>query len=179
MSRITPVVLAFGFGAAVALPALAQGLQEEGPFFARLGGLEEVPSVSTDASGSFIADLVDGVLDYNLRYNGISTPVLFAHIHLGQARTNGGVAVFLCDNTGGAPAGTPSCPQRGGEVIDSVSAEDVVGPEGQGIRPTANISAQTGAAEFEELVAALREGATYVNVHSEAFPGGEIRGQIR
>lgn len=179
MSRLMPVVVAFGFGALVALPAFAQSLQEEETFFARLGGLEEVPSVSTDASGSFIADLIGGVLDYRLRYDGIATPVLFAHIHLGQARTNGGVAVFLCDNTGGAPAGTPSCPQRGGEVIDSVSTEDVVGPEGQGIRPTANISQRTGAGEFEELIAALREGATYVNVHSEAFPGGEIRGQIR
>jgi len=173
MSRIMPVVVAFGFGfgfgVVVALPALATSLQEEEPFFARLGGLEEVPSVSTDASGSFIVNLIDSVLDYRIRYDGIATPVLFAHIHLGQARTNGGVAAFLCDNTGGAPAGTPACPQMGGEVTGSVSAEDVIGPEDQGIAP----------GEFEELVAALREGATYANVHSEAFPAGEIRGQIR
>jgi len=166
MSRIMPAVVAFGFGVVVALPSLAQ---EEEPFFARLGGLEEVPSVSTDASGSFIANLVDGVLDYNLRYDGIATPVLFAHIHLGEARTNGGVSAFLCDNTGAAPAGTPACPQTGGEVTGSVSAEEVIGPEDQGIAP----------GEFEELVAALREGATYTNLHSEAFPAGEIRGQIR
>jgi hypothetical protein len=30
-----------------------------------------------------------------------------------------------------------------------------------------------------ELVAAIRAGATYVNVHSSKWPGGEIRAQIR
>ena len=173
MSRITPVLVGLGLAAVVALPALATGPHKdppkEEPFFARLGGLEQVPSVSTEASGSFVANLVDGVLDYHLRYDGIETSVRFAHIHLGQARTNGGVAVFLCDNTGNAPAGTPACPEMAGEVSGSLRAEDVIGPVDQGIEP----------GEFEELVAALRAGATYVNVHSEAFPAGEIRGQIR
>jgi hypothetical protein len=33
--------------------------------------------------------------------------------------------------------------------------------------------------EFDELVRAIRAGVTYVNVHSETFPGGEIRGQLK
>ena len=53
---------------------------------------------------------------------------------------------------------------------------DVVGPAGQGI----------SRCEFAELLAAIRAGAAYANVHSGAaagppvvgFPGGEIRGQI-
>ena len=32
--------------------------------------------------------------------------------------------------------------------------------------------------EFDELVALLRDGVTYANVHSSKFPGGEIHGQI-
>ena len=35
------------------------------------------------------------------------------------------------------------------------------------------------AAEFEELVRALRAGATYANVHTTGRPAGEIRGQIK
>ena len=30
-----------------------------------------------------------------------------------------------------------------------------------------------------ELIRAMRAGATYANVHTERFGGGEIRGQIR
>ncbi len=47
-------------------------------------------------------------------------------------------------------------------------AADVVGPAGQGLAPQG----------FAELMAAMRFGATYVNVHTEAFMSGEIRGQI-
>jgi hypothetical protein len=43
-----------------------------------------------------------------------------------------------------------------------------VGPAGQGI----------AAGEFDELVRAIKAGVTYANVHSEMFPGGEIRGQL-
>ena len=32
---------------------------------------------------------------------------------------------------------------------------------------------------LHELVAMLRSGRTYANVHTAKFPGGEIRGQVR
>ena len=35
------------------------------------------------------------------------------------------------------------------------------------------------AGAFEELVQAIRAGHTYVNVHTNKWPGGEIRGQIQ
>jgi len=44
----------------------------------------------------------------------------------------------------------------------------VIGPAGQGI----------AAGEFAELLAAIRAGKTYANVHSAKFPGGEIRAQL-
>ena len=87
---------------------------------------------------------------------------MFAHIHFGQRSVNGGVAASLC---GGG--GKPACPQSG-TVTGTVVPADVVGPAGQGI----------AAGEFDELVAAIRAGRTYANVHSTKFPPGEIRGQI-
>jgi CHRD domain len=56
----------------------------------------------------------------------------------------------------------------GAEIV-ALEPTDVIGPASQGI----------AAGEFDELVRAIRAGVTYANVHSEKFPGGEIRGQIK
>jgi hypothetical protein len=144
--------------------AVAGADDDDGNIRARLKGFEEVPSVSTVASGKFQAkiDRSEQRVDYTLSYQGLEAPVLFSHIHLGQKDANGGVSVFLC---GGGAA--PACPQSG-TVEASFGAADVIGPTSQGI----------AAGEFDELVRAIRAGVTYANVHSQKFPGGEIRGQI-
>jgi hypothetical protein len=138
---------------------------------ARLSGYQEVASLSTPAQGRFFAiiDEKAGTLSYRISYSGFPTPVLQSHLHLGQRHTNGGVSAFICSNLGNGPAGTPTCPESSGAVEGTISAAAVVGPAAQGI----------GAGEFAELVAAIRSGAVYVNVHTQAFPAGEIRGQLR
>ena len=120
--------------------------------------------VSSPASGSFEATIDDAgsKIDFTLTYANLEASVLFAHIHFGQRSVNGGVAAFLCG--GGSK---PACPQSG-TVTGTVVPADVIGPAGQGI----------AAGEFDELVAAIRAGRTYANVHSTKFPPGEIRGQI-
>ncbi len=75
------------------------------------------------------------------------------------------MSAFFC-NGGGQPA----CPlTTTGEISGVITAANVVGPAGQGI----------AAGEFAELVRAIRNGATYANVHTANFPPGEIRGNIR
>jgi hypothetical protein len=83
---------------------------------------------------------------------------------------NGGISVFLCQTaTNTDPTGlAPTCPQSG-SVTGTLTAANVIGPTGQGV----------AAGEFSELVAAIRGGVAYANVHSSMFPGGEIRGQIK
>lgn len=137
---------------------------------ARLVGVQEVPSVSTPARGRFkaVIDEDAGVITYTLSYSDLQAPVQQAHIHFGQRHTNGGISAFLCTNLGNGPAGTQACPNAPAEISGAITSADVVGPAGQGI----------AAGEFAELVAALRSGAAYANVHTNTFPGGEIRGQI-
>ena len=134
---------------------------------ARLSGYNEVPSVSTTGSGQFQARIADdqSSLDYTLSYQNLEgTTTAAAHIHLGQPAVNGGVSAFLC---GGG--GKPACPPVSGSVSGTIVAADVIGPASQGI----------AAGELAELIAAMRNGATYTNVHTDKHPAGEIRGQIK
>ena len=138
---------------------------------APMTGYEENPDVSTVASGSFEARLShDGdSFAYELGYAGLEGTVTQAHIHFGKPAVNGGISIWLCESaTNQSPsASTPTCPQEG-TVSGEVGALDVVGPAGQGIAP----------GEFAEILAALRAGHAYANVHSSKFGGGEIRAQI-
>lgn len=134
-----------------------------------LRSFEEVPAVSSAARGTFRTRVEAGAIRYRLSYSGLQGDVLQAHIHFGQKGVNGGVSVFLCQTAANPdPTGlAPSCPQSG-EVNGLLLPANVIGPGGQGIT----------AGEFAELVAAIRHGVAYVNVHSTLFPAGEIRGQL-
>ena len=136
-------------------------------FTGTLSGYEENPDVSTGATGSFEARLSnDGTsLHYTLSYSGIEGgTVSAAHVHFGKRGVNGGVSYFLCGGGGRPPCTTPS-----GAFEGDVVASDVIGPTAQGIAP----------GQFDEIVAAMRAGHAYANVHSTpAWPGGEIRAQI-
>jgi hypothetical protein len=163
------VVLLIGVGAI----AVAGG--DARNFRARpLIGSEEVPAVSTVARGSFTAHLSnDGTsLSYSLTFSGLEGTVTQSHIHFGQRAVAGGISMWLCETlTNPSPsASTPTCPAApGGTVTGTLTAAEVVGPAGQGI----------AANEFGEIVAAMRSGNAYVNVHSSKVPGGEIRAQIK
>jgi hypothetical protein len=154
-------------GALIALSAFSVSAHDGVRLQARLVGAQEVPLVSTQASGDFEARIdSDGSISYKLRYEGLEGGnTLFAHIHLGQRSVNGGIMAFLC---GGGSKPTP-CPNTSGTVEGTITATDIL--------PL--VAQQVTAAGFDEFVRALRNGTAYVNVHTTASPGGEIRGQIK
>ncbi len=139
---------------------------------ARLKSYQEVPAVSSAATGRFKAhvDNASQTISYELSYSGLEGTVTQSHIHFGQRGVNGGITIWLCQTTTNVSpvATTPPCPQSG-TVRGTISAADIVGPAGQGI--TTN--------EFAEMLKAIGAGVAYANVHSSKFTGGEIRGQLR
>jgi hypothetical protein len=148
--------------------------KENDRFAARLKPTEEVPALSSAASGWFklTIDEANQMLSYELRYDNLEGTPAQAHIHIGQRHVNGGITVFLC---GTAPAGfpaVPECPATPASVTGVITPANIIGPAPQGIE------AASTANEFDELVRMIRRGLTYANVHSSRFPGGEIRGQI-
>ena len=153
------------------LPSIAQAQRTTGEkLTATLIGYEEVPSISTTGTGTFtmVIEPGDAAYTYTLTYSGLTGNVLQAHTHIAQKGVNGGIMVFYCTNLGNGPAGTQACPASG-TVTGRVTAADVIGgAAAQGVSP----------GEFAEVLKAIRAGFAYTNVHSNLFPGGEIRGQI-
>jgi hypothetical protein len=146
---------------------------KNGRIKARLAGVQEVPAVSSKGSGEFVAEISsdDSKIDYTLTWKDLEgATVQQAHIHFGQHyAANGGIAAFFCSNLPSPPANTPACPgPASGELKGVITAASVIGPAGQGI----------AAGEFAELLHAIRSGNSYVNVHTDKHPGGEIRAQL-
>jgi CHRD domain len=108
----------------------------------KLSGDQEVPPVTSDASGSALFLLhPDGSISGTVRTEHIDG--IAAHIHEAAAGSNGPVVVPLTkksDHEWGTPEGAKLTPQQ---------------------------------------VEALKSGDLYVNVHTQAHKGGEIRGQLR
>jgi hypothetical protein len=137
-----------------------------------LSGYEETPSaVSTTGNGTFNARISnDGTqIQWELSYDDLEGAVQQAHIHFGQKSVTGPISEFLCTNLGNGPAGTPPCPAPPATISGTSTAVDVT---------TRANERGISAGELDELIAAIRAGATYVNVHSTRWPGGEIRSQI-
>lgn len=161
----------------LAAPAVADSTRS-GPEIvrARLASYEEVPAVSSTGSGTFRAriDKATDEVDYDFSYEGMQGTVLQAHIHFGQRGVNGGITVWLCQSAANpAPAAvaatTPVCASPAASFSGRITSTSVVGPGG---------AQQLAAGDLAELVAALRAGVAYVNVHTHLSLGGEIRGQI-
>jgi hypothetical protein len=157
-----------------ALLALTQPVMAADNFGARLRGLEEVPSISTLGQGFFLGSLNGSgtAMDYVLVYFDLQGAVQQAHIHIAQPGVNGGIVLFFCTNLV-PPAGVPTppaCPTTPGinTVTGTLTSANVITQAAQGI----------AAGEFSEVIRAIRAGNSYANVHTDLFPGGEIRGQV-
>ena len=155
----------------VAWPAAGQRPEAKN-FVTHLDGGEQVPPNATQATGQAIFHLnEDGTeLSYKLIVANIYN-VVASHIHLSVTGVNGPVVAFLAG---------PFAP--GGGRVDGVLAVGTI--------TAANLVGPLAGMDFSVLVAAMRAGGTYVNVHTNDgvdptntgpgdFPGGEIRGQIR
>jgi hypothetical protein len=141
---------------------------------ARLSSFQEVgppvsaPNAST-TTGTFHATLSeDGTtLTYKLTWTAFTSPIKFAHIHFAMRGVSGGIMVFLC---GGGPTSKPAC--ANGVATGTITAADVINTLNNG-----NSQGVT-AGDFTDFLRVIRSGDGYCNIHTNNFPGGEIRGQI-
>lgn len=125
---------------------------------AKLSGGSEIPAVMTDATGiaKFNFNNDTSMATFQVNVDGLSD-VRFAHIHLEKAGANGPVIYTLrMDKVVGPVSGV----YAKGELMPSMFSGKLTG------------------GDLVILREAFRTGNAYVNVHTDRFPGGELRGQI-
>lgn len=160
MRRLLVLAVSAALALVVALPA---GAGNDRTFNAHLTGGQETVPVDTNAQGQAMFKLSkDGEsLAFKLVAANIED-VLMAHIHLAPAGSNGNIVVWLY------PDGPP--PQLIEGRFSGVLAEGVITAD--------DLVNDLAGQDLSALLDAIQAGNTYVNVHTTANPGGEIRGQI-
>lgn len=158
----TTVILAIALvlGSAVAISSISNisMVFANHEFAANLTGQQEVPPVDTQATGEviFVPELpLNKTIDFYANATGLQGATQ-GHIHSGVEGENGPIVVTLFKF---------DSPQN--NVTDqegSIAVNNLEGPmQGKTI---------------PDLMAALKNGSAYVNIHTEQNPDGEIRGQI-
>lgn len=145
----------------------AASMSDQRNFVAPLSGRAEVPP--NDSQGTGVAKFKlseDGTeLSYKLIVANIDN-VTQAHIHCGAEGVNGPVVAFLFGFA------------AGGVTLNGVLAEGTITAADVIPRPDSP-ACPGGVADFDDLLAKMRSGDAYVNVHTIELPPGEIRGQIQ
>lgn len=139
--------------------------EETWRFDAELTGGAETHDVETQASGHATFEIPpdDHRIHYSIDVEWLCNPTQ-AHIHLGEEGEDGPVVVWLYPEETQEPELIEG--RFDGTLAEGTfTVDDLVGPLEDGSEG--------------ELITALLEEDAYVNVHTEAYPAGEIRGQVR
>jgi plastocyanin len=139
-----------------------QAASPAGKYGALLDRQQEVPAPAalpmgtTPATGTgyFELNAAQTELSYHITYVNLTGAATAMHFHKNKAGEAGPVVKLICG------AGGPACPGAQGTVAGVWKSTDA-----QPLSP--------------DMIAALKAGELYVNVHTAVNPAGEIRGQIR
>ena len=147
-------------GALALTITLAPGVSAQ-TLTANLNGGEETPILNTGAVGTVEVslDVENQEVAVTLRVFNVPTPTTAGHIHIGAA----GIAGPVVLNFPSALVG------RTGDFAMTFR----IGPGQFVARPAIGINT------MEDAFQAILNGNSYVNIHTQQFPGGEIRGQLR
>jgi len=152
--RLKRLALFLATVALAATPALALAAE---PFSGNLSVDQEVPAptlpdgyTGTGTASATISD-DEASIDYEVAFEGLTGPLMAAHIHYGEAGVAGGV-MFPLAHAEASFSGTLT--EADFTPVDS-------GPQ-----------------TFADALAAIRAGESYVNLHTEANGSGELRGQL-
>lgn len=127
-------------------------------FTASLKGSNEVPGNDSKSVGQAVVSINEDETEIHFKLIVANIKdVRMSHFHLGAEGANGQVVAFLF--------GPDLLPSPNGVIAEGViKAGNVIGPL---------------AGDLNALIENIRSGNIYVNVHTVAHPGGEIRGNLK
>ena len=137
--------------ALVSALAIAPAVKADTGFVVNLSGLNEVPPNASPATGTAFAVLntAGTILTYSVTYSGLTAPRTASHFHaVAPPGVNAGVQLPI------AGAGPTADSFSGSGAVNATLLTGLTTPSGDG------------------------SVKVYLNVHSQTFPGGEIRGQL-
>jgi hypothetical protein len=156
--KLAAVLTAVALGCAVGITKdgiTSSVFAQEQEFTATLSAQEEVPPTNSQATGTSEFTVAgDSGIEYNVDASNIQG-VTAGHIHSGKQGENGPVIVTLLKN---------ESPTNEVSETGSITADNLEGP--------------MAGKQLSDLVTAMSNGETYVNIHTEQNPNGEIRGQL-
>jgi len=174
MSKLYSLVLCLSVAGAIALadppnppnpPDPPDPPHAAGQLKASLNGASEVPLVLTTGSGQANASVSSDQksISLTLKFSNLVGVAKSASLYLGLPLTVGGPVAPICGGT------MPACPTTAsGSVTATIQASDIAAIAAQGL----------AAGDLATVLTSLMHGELYVNVITDKFPNGEIRGQL-
>ncbi len=151
-------------GSSIVMGTASADHEETWTFHADLTGEAETEDVETNATGRATFEIPpdDHRIHYRIDVEWLCY-VTQAHIHLGEEGEDGPVVAWLYPEEGQEPQLIEG--RFDGTLAEGrFTVDDLVGPLED--------------ASSSEIVSAMIDGNAYVNLHTEEYPAGEIRGQI-
>jgi hypothetical protein len=160
--------------------AHAQGNKE---YTATLSGKEVVPPVKTDGTGVANFEVSQSSLNYQINVLNAGT-ITTIQIHSGAVGTNGDVLVTLFKSKGNDAKlfdddDDSILPELSPKISDiSSTTQRSSSFSASGNVQASDLTGLLAGKTINDLLSAMQSGNTYVNVHTEENPKGELRGQI-
>ncbi len=130
------------------------------------GSTDGTTGSTATGSATFFYDASSNLLRYSITYQGLTADLTNIHIH-GPANAGQSNAAHIFDVFSGASDVINAGVNRRSDTV--VGVVNLTSHTHGGTNPTPTLA---------EALAALSSGQAYINVHTEAFPMGEIRGNV-
>jgi hypothetical protein len=157
------VVSAISFVVMIGPSSMVAAQSQQQTFNSKLSGNNEVPPVTTSATGTaqFQLSPDSKTLSYTLTANNINS-ITLAHIHQDKTGENG----------------PPIVPLSITNAKMDYGCQCMLPATGQGTITSDNLQGPMAGKQISDLVNLIKSGQAYVNVHTQQNKNGEIRGQI-